>query len=260
MKKYEIDKLDIIPAALQNIKNPPKTLYYIGNNELLKRKKIAIIGSRKPISYTKEITFKIARYISEVSGVVVSGAAMGTDAIAHKGAGNNTIAVMGNSLDIIYPKVNRVLIDHIYDNSLALSEYKPVYEAKPYSFVLRNRIVVGLSDAVVITQADLNSGSMRSAEIALEQKKKIYVLPHRYGDSEGTNQLVKEKKAEVIYDIDEFINKLGFKTEESKSDEILDYLKQYPDYNDAVQRYSEKIFEYELEGKIVVENGRIRVI
>lgn len=260
MTGREISILDEIPCELRNIKDPPKNLYAIGDRGLLKRKKVAIVGSRRPVSYTKDMTIRLSRMISEASGVVVSGAAMGVDALAHRGAGSNTIAVMANSLDIIYPRVNKELIHDIYSKGLALSEYEAGYEARPYSFVLRNRIVVGLSDAVIITQADLKSGSMRSAEIALEQNKPIYVLPHRYNESEGTNMLLKEKKAVAIYDMGEFLESLGIECKKEAKDDILEYLKEFPDYNGAVSRYGDKIFEYELDGKIKIDNSRIRVL
>lgn len=257
---FDIQTLNSIPESLKKIKNPPQELFFIGNKELLNRKKVAIIGTRRPISYAKDMTLKISKRISESGGVVVSGAAMGVDALAHIGAGENTIAVMANSLDIIYPKINKELIKNIYSKSLALSEYGSSYEARQYSFVLRNRIVVGLSDAVVITQADIDSGSMRSAEFALEFQKPIFVLPHRYGESGGTNMLLKEKKATAIYDIDKFVDELGFEIKREPKDEVLEYLKSNPDYNDAVLKYPQKIFEYELEGKIVIENFKVRVL
>ena len=255
-----IGRLESIPQELLTISDPPRTLYAIGNRELLKARKIAVIGTRRPSSYTKGITYRIAKLIAEAGGVVVSGAAMGVDAVAHQGAGERTIAVMGNSLDIIYPKVNKALIQTIYNDALALSEYKSGYEARPYSFVLRNRIVVGLCEAVVITQADLNSGSMTSARLAREMGKPIYVLPQRLGESDGTNALLKEGAAQAIYDVEDLIDSLGFSMAGQGEDAVLAYLQDHPDYHEAVARFGEKIDEYELEGKITVRNNSITVV
>lgn len=252
--------LESIPSELRSIANPPQALYAVGKRELLCERKIAVIGTRRPSAYTKGVTYRLAKAIAQSGGVVVSGAAMGVDAVAHQGAGSRTIAVMGNSLDIIYPKINKALIESIYNDALALSEYESGYDARPYSFVLRNRIVVGLCEAVVITQADLNSGSMTSARLALEMGKPIYVLPQRLGESEGTNALLKDGSARAIYDVDGFVASLGFSVAADGGDEILNYLKKHPDYHDAVARYGARIDAYELEGKITVRNNTITVV
>jgi DNA processing protein len=131
----------------------------------------------------------------------VSGSALGVDAIAHQYANNNTIAVMANSLDIKYPIFNSKLIRNIYQNSLALSEYQDTTEPTKYSFINRNRIVVALSKILIIAQADLNSGSLRSAEYAIKYNIPIYVLPHQIGESLGTDKLLQDGIAKPIYDI-----------------------------------------------------------
>ena len=257
---FPIKLLDSLPPELASINNPPKSLFAVGREALLGERKIAVIGTRRPSAYTKTHTYRLAQAIAKAGGVVVSGAAMGVDAIAHQGAGERTIAVMGNSLDIFYPKINKTLIQTIYNNSLALSEYETGYEARPYSFVLRNRIVVGLSEAVVITQADMNSGSMTSAKLAMEMGKPIYVLPHRLGESEGTNRLLCEGLATAVYDIDAFMETLGFESKADEKDEILAYLRQNPGYNAAVEKFGERIYEYELDGRILVRNNLITVV
>jgi DNA processing protein len=249
-----------VPASLRGIKNPPQTLYAIGRPELLDARKIAIIGTRRPQAYTKEWTYKLASAVAAAGGVVVSGAAMGVDAIAHQGAGERTIAVMGNGLDILYPKVNQKLIREIYARGLALSEYEAGYEARPYSFVLRNRIVVGLSEAVVITQADLESGSMTSARLALEMGKPLYVLPHRLGESDGTNRLLAEGKAKAIHDPGVFLEAVGFAPTAQAGDPVLEYLRANPDYHAALEAFGGTLYEYELEGKIAVKNNRVTVL
>lgn len=255
-----IGLLETIPKELRSIPNAPEKLYAVGERSLLEGRKVAVIGTRRPSAYTKGATYRIAKALADAGGVVVSGAAMGVDAIAHKGAGNRTIAVMGNSLDILYPRINRALIETIYQDALALSEYEVGYEARPYSFVLRNRIVVGLSEAVVITQADLKSGSMTSAKLAREMGRPIYVLPHRLDESEGTNRLLEEGAATAIYDVDAFVGSLGLAPATGAEDTLLAYVAKHPDYHEAVARFGETIDEYELDGKIRIQNNRITVV
>jgi DNA processing protein len=252
-----IEEIDFHINELDNMKEYPTEIFYIGNTQLLKNKKIAIVGTRKPNSYTKNFTHQLAQKLSSHNITIVSGAAMGVDAIAHQASNNNTIAVVANSLDIRYPSVNKNLIQNIENNSLILSTYKATTKARNYTFVHRNEIVVALSDVIIITQADLKSGSLTSAKYALQMQKPIFVLPHRIGDSEGTNELLKNGNAKAIYDIDEFLKELGIEKKEAIKDEFLQYCNTNPTYDDAVLKYASKVFEYELLGKITIKDGRI---
>ncbi len=255
-----IEKIAFPIPELKHMKNYPNELFYIGNKNLLSKKKISIVGSRRPNSYTKKFTFSLAQKLSNKNICIVSGAAMGVDSIAHNGAGvENTIAVVANGLDIRYPAVNKNLICEIENKGLMLSQYSSKEKARPYYFVQRNEIVVALGDILIVTQADLNSGTLRSVEFALKMEKKIYTLPHRIGESQGTQDLVKNGLAEVIYDIDEFLEDLGYQSTIETSDEILEFCKTFPTYDEAVSKFGEKIFEYELLGKIRVENGVISI-
>ena len=234
----------------------PKELFFIGNSDLINRPMVSIVGTRRPCSYTKDMTFKLAQALKKRGVVVVSGAAMGVDAIAHRGATpSNTIAVMANGLDIKYPAVNKSIIADIENNGLTLSFYKDGFRATKWSFVARNELVVALGNVLIVTEADLNSGSLRSVEFALKMKKEIYVLPHRIGESLGTNELLEKGLAKPIYNIEEFANSFG-KILEVK-DEFLDYLKLKPSIDDAISKYGDKIYEAELEGLIAIENGYI---
>ena len=249
--------LDFKPDELKHMKKEPTRLFYRGNKELLKKKKIGIVGSRRPISYTKNITAKLSSMLSQQDICIVSGAAMGIDAIAHVNAKpENTIAVMANGLDIKYPKVNHKLINEIEEKGLCLSSYEDGTKARAYSFVLRNELVVALSDILIITQADLKSGTMHSASYAKKQGKEIFVIPHRIGDSEGTNKLLEEKLAKPIYDVEKFIKTFGF-IEKPCEDEFLEFCKTNPTYEEAISKYAEKVFEYELLGKVKIELGRV---
>ncbi len=253
-----------IPSELKKLSTPIQKLYYKGDTTLLQKRKIAIVGTRRPINYTKVFTYELARKLSDNGFVVVSGAAMGVDALAHQGAGSSsTIAVMGNGLKHTYPKVNKNIIDDIAKKGLILSRFEPDFVATPWSFVVRNEMVVALSEAVIITQADLHSGSLRSAEFAIKHNKPIYVLPHRLGDSKGTNKLLKEQKALPIYDVDEFIQLFleedGL-NKEIKIDEFYEFCSNTPTYEEALKLFGDRVFEEELSGKIVVKEGKVRVV
>ena len=252
-----IKKIDFHISALDSMKSYPKNISYIGNLNLLNNKKIAIVGTRKPNSYTKNIIHNLSHTLSNNNITIVSGAAMGVDAIAHSASNNNTIAVVANGLNIRYPAVNKSLIQNIEKNSLILSTYKDNEKARNYTFVHRNEIVVALCDILIVAQADLNSGSLTSAKFALKMNKAIYVLPHRINESLGTQELIKNNQAKVIYDIDEFIKSLGISNVLIKKDDFLDYCKSNPLYNEALTKYGDKIFEYELEGKIIIKDSRV---
>ncbi len=231
-----------------------KECEYRGNLSLLKQPKVAIVGSRRATQYAKETTFQLARGFAKRGWVVVSGAAMGIDAMAHRGAGvANTIAVLPCGITERYPKVNASLIDEIAANGLIVSQFESSFKATPWSFVVRNELVVGLGEFLIVTEAAKNSGSMRSIEIAKELGKKIYVLPHRIGQSEGSNQLAATGEAEVIWDLEAFLNQFG----QEQKDELVAYLQSAPFLDEALERVGEKIFEMEIEGVVEIIGGKV---
>lgn len=252
----DIKTVDFKIDELRFMKKAPKDIFYIGNKKLLGNRKISIVGTRKPNQYTKLFTHEISSKLSSAGFTIVSGAAMGVDAIAHKGAGeNNTIAVAGTGLDIRYPAVNKKLIQSIEEKGLILSLFEKGSIPTRYSFPIRNELVVSLGEILIVTQADINSGTMRSVEFAKQMGKDIYVLPHRLGESQGILELLESGDAKPIYDIDNFIQKISGQKFEEMEDDFLNYCELNPLYDDAIEKYPEKLFEYELSGKIKVENG-----
>ena len=244
-----------IPEKLHILEKVPEHLFYKGDLSLLEKPAVSIVGTRKPCAYTKEMTMRLAQQFASIGYSVVSGAAMGVDAVAHQGAMPSTIAVMANSLDIIYPRVNQRLINTIFQKGLALSEYETGTRATRYSFVVRNRIVVALGDFLIITEADENSGTMRSAEIAIELGKKIYVLPHRLGESRGTWKLLHEGNAELITDIDAFVSRFGEPVQEE--DPLIAFCRKIPPLSEAVEKFGDQVYEYELEGLVEIKNLKV---
>jgi len=252
-----ISKINHHILELESMKKYPSELFFKGNLELLKRKKIAIIGSRKPNQYAREQTHKISSKLSQAKICVVSGGAIGTDIIAHKAAGtDNTIMVAGTGLDKQYPTINKNVIQDIEKNGLVLSQFKVGTPSQRYNFPIRNELIVALSEVLIVMYADENSGSTRSIKYAQKMGKEIYVLPHRIGESNATNKLLEQGIAKAIYDIDSFIGKFtNFK--EKYYDDFLEFCKTNPLYEEAVTKYASKVFEYELMGKIEVKDAKI---
>jgi len=256
----KIEEIDFHICELESMEKYPQKLFFKGNSELLKTEKISIVGSRKPTQYARELTHKIASGLSAVGVSVVSGGAMGIDIIAHKSAGvHNTIMVAGTGLDKRYPAINKKVIQEIEESGLVLSQFQAGTPSARYNFPLRNELIVALGEALIVMYADEDSGTMRSVEYAQKMGKQIYVLPHRLGESSGTNRLLQNEQAKAIYDIDEFVSQFG-DAQEHKSDsddEFLAFCRRNPSYDEALAKYAQKVFEYELLGKVAILNARV---
>jgi DNA processing protein len=244
-------------AALEPMKKYPPELFFKGNLALLKRPKVSIVGTRRPSTYTRQLTYMLAKTLSKRGICIVSGAAMGVDTIAHEGAGsNNTIAVVANGLDIRYPVINRSLIESIEKKGLLLSQFNDGFRATGWSFVVRNELVVALGDILIVTEADLNSGSMRSVEYAEKMGKEIWVLPQRLGESLGTNTLLLEGKAKVIQDVETFASRFGQAVEsEMLKDDFFYFCQRSPTFDETVTKFGGRVYEAELEGIVTIRNG-----
>lgn len=191
------DKL--FPESLQTISQPPKQLYVSTNNweDILRRPKVAIVGSRKVTPYGTAVTKQIASELALAGVVVVSGLAYGVDAIAHQAtldAGGITVAILPTSLDAIYPTRHTQLARTIVEKGGALiSEYAAGTTPFKWNFVERNRIVSGLADILVVTEAAAKSGTLHTADFALDQGREVFAVPGNITSptSEGTNSLIK---------------------------------------------------------------------
>jgi DNA processing protein len=181
-----------------HIANPPKTLYYQGKFPTSRRPSVAIVGTRKPTSYGKEVTTRFAEELARKGVVIVSGLALGVDGIAHRAAldaGGTTLAVLACGLPEIYPASHKSLAKEIIEKGGAvMTEYEPHTLARSHYFLERNRIVSGLADAIIITEAAARSGTMNTAAHALEQGKEVFVVPGNITSpmSHGCNQLIKQ--------------------------------------------------------------------
>lgn len=244
---------------LEAMKHYPSELFYIGNPDLVYKKKVAIVGSRKPNQYARELTHKLSQKLSQTGVCIVSGGALGVDAIAHKAAGaQNTIMVAATGLDKRYPAINKNIIEDIEKKGLVLSQFAQGTPSQKYNFPLRNEVVVALGDVLIVTYADFNSGTMHSVEYALKMGKEVYVLAHRIGESEATNDLLLQGKAKAIYDVDTFVSQFGELTcKETGLDDFLLYCQKNPTYEEALKKYPSKVFEAELAGTINIKNARV---
>ncbi|MWV61363.1 DNA processing protein DprA [Helicobacter saguini] len=234
-----------------------KGLHISGNLELFKAPKVAIIGTRSPNQYTKHYTATLSRALSNRGFIVVSGGAIGVDSIAHTHSDTHSIMVLPCGLNVNYPKENARLIESKRRNALVVSEYERDFMPHKYSFLERNRIIIALSDFVIIPQADLQSGSMSSANLCYALNLKPFVLPHRLGESLGTQDLLSKNRANCIYNTQDFITQMcenfGLDSIES-SDEILDFARNNGLFSEALRLFGERVLEYELQGKIT-RNG-----
>jgi DNA processing protein len=183
---------------LTNIAKVPKYVYFTGTLPDERNATVAIVGSRKPTTYGKEVAHMLSYDLAKKGVVIVSGLALGIDTIAHKAAleaNGTTIAVLANSVDKVYPRTNKDLADKIIANGGAiLSEYEPPTDARDYQFLARNRIVSGLSDAVIVIEAAARSGTLATVAHALEQGKEVFVVPGNITSplSAGCNALLKQ--------------------------------------------------------------------
>jgi len=181
-----------------NLAKVPEKLYFMGQLPASRVPTVAIVGTRKPTAYGKEVGHKLAYDLAKRGVVIVSGLALGIDAIAHRGAleaGGITLAVLGNGLPDIYPASHKTLAQEIVKKGGGIiSEYEPETQAWPNQFLERNRIVSGLSDAVIIVEAAARSGTLNTAAHALEQGREVFVVPGNITSppSAGCNALLKQ--------------------------------------------------------------------
>ena len=194
---------DNYPAKLKDLPDSPTFLFCRGDLSLFNRASLAVVGSRKPSAYGKYATEKIVKDVSAGGVVIVSGLAYGVDSIAHRKClevGGKTIAVLGSGLNAVYPQEQQGLADEIAKKGLMVSEYTPYKRATKYSFPQRNRIIAGLSDGVLITEASIKSGTLHTKEYALDYGRNVYAVPGNIDSplSELTNDIIKTGQAQCV--------------------------------------------------------------
>ncbi len=207
------------PEKLRSLSDPPKELFVLGADlqELLARPAVAIVGSRKVSAYGQHVTTQLAADLARAGVVIISGLAIGVDGIAHKAAleaGGLTLAVLPGSVDQIYPTNHHFLAKQIVEKGGALvSEYPAGTVTHKSNFIARNRVVSGLSDAVLITEAAEKSGTLHTADFALQQGIEVLAVPGNITSetSKGTNGLIKAG-ATPVTSVDDIFQVLGITT------------------------------------------------
>lgn len=218
------------PKKLHNLSTPPEQLFVMGNNvkELVSRPCVAIVGSRKVSAYGKTATYTLAGELARAGVVIISGLAIGVDTLAHRAAldaGGLTVAVLACGAGHIYPSSNKLLARQIIEQGGAIvTEYPAGANVYQSNFLARNRIVSGLGDAVLITEAAERSGTLSTARFALEQGKELLAVPGNINSptSVGTNNLIKSG-ATPVTNAQDILHILGIKSRQAIKRTIKGY-------------------------------------
>lgn len=200
------------PSRLRNIYDPPPLLYLKGDLRKEDELAVSIVGSRKTTPYGRWITEKISQALVRNGVTIVSGMARGVDSVAHWGAisgGGRTLAVLGCGVDVVYPPENRNLFTKIVERGAVLSEFPMGSPPEGGHFPKRNRIISGLSMGVVVVEAGPDSGSLITANYALEQGREVFAIPGNVGagGSRGTNRLIKDG-AKLVESSDDILEEI----------------------------------------------------
>ena len=219
IEKYRITPLFInapgYPKRLLNCYDSPLLLYYRGNADLNASRIIAIVGTRNYSDYGRMVTEKLIEDLQQENIAVVSGLAFGIDTIAHRSAlknGLNTIGVLAHGLDRIYPSQNKSLAKQMAQQGGLLTEFMSNTNPDKQNFPKRNRIVAGISDALIVIESGQKGGSLITAELANSYNKDVFAIPGRINEikSEGCNYLIRNNKAALITGAADLLENMGW--------------------------------------------------
>lgn len=223
MQIKKIPKEDF-PKQLLEIPQPPKDLWILGEIPKENLIYLCVVGSRKYTSYGKEICEKLISSLSGYPVVIVSGFSIGMDTIAHKTALENNIKTIvfpgsGLSTDCIYPRSNIKMVDEIIQKGgCFISEFEPNFKATQWSFPMRNRLMAGMSKAILVIEAEEKSGTLITARLATEYNKDVFSVPGSVfsQNSKGTNFLIKQGATPITKEED-LLDALGFQEDKNKT-------------------------------------------
>lgn len=201
------------PEQLKEISNPPPLLFVKGKPELLQQPQIAMVGSRNPSSEGAKLALEFARVLAEAGYVITSGMALGIDAASHQGALNAngfTIAVAGTGLDRVYPACHKQLATEIVAHGALVSEFPTGATAKAGHFPRRNRIISGLCQGLLVVEAAIQSGSLITARMALDQNREVFAIPGSIHNplARGCNALIRQG-AKLVETVEDIFEELG---------------------------------------------------
>lgn len=246
IEKYKITPLFIsdknYPQRLLNCYDSPAILYYKGNADLNTSKIIAVVGTRNNNEYGKSICEKFIEELANENVLIVSGLAFGIDSVAHKTSLKNnlqTVGVLAHGLDTIYPAQNTSLAKQMSMQGGLLTEFRSQTKPDRQNFPSRNRIVAGISDAIVVIETGIKGGSLITAELGNGYNKDVFAFPGRTTDtkSEGCNYLIKNNKAGLI----------------SSAQDLLENMSWIPAKKVSAKKQRELFIELTPDEKIIVE-------
>ena len=277
---------NIYPQLLREIADPPPVLRIFGNPGLLTGNGVAMVGSRAATSYGSRVAFDLARTMAEHDILVVSGMALGIDSAAHEGAlngGGGTVAVLGCGADVVYPAHNKRLYDKLVEVGAVISEYPLGTPPEGFRFPARNRIIAGMSRGVLVVEAAKKSGSLITAQLALDEGRDVYAVPGRVDSykSAGTHWLL-QQGAKLVHSAEDVLEDMAPYASaavveknkqssigglEEKELRLLQHIDEYPISRDElllssgmkISTLSESLLLLELEGLVeILPGGEIR--
>jgi len=203
------------PKRLKEFAESPLYLFHKGNTNLNTPRTVGIVGTRNASEYGKRITEKIIEELAPYNPLIVSGLAYGIDIVAHRAALKNnlsTVGIMGAGIDVIYPAAHKSTAEEMCANGGLLTEYSFGSQPDAPHFPERNRIIAGLSDALIVVETAEKGGTLITAEIAYSYNKEIYAVPGNLGvkTSTGSNLLIAKQKAQIFTSVDQIVNDLGW--------------------------------------------------
>lgn len=218
------------PALLKQLVDPPPVLYILGKSQLIRQPAVAVVGSRAATSYGRRTAFNLGRNLAGLSVTVVSGLALGIDAESHLGAlsaDGNTVAVLGCGLDVVYPRQNQLLYRQIAEKGALVTEYPLGTRPEGFRFPARNRIIAGLSQGVIVVEAAKRSGSLITAQMALDIGRDVFAVPGQVDSckSEGAHWLL-QQGAKLVQRVEDIVVELDLPTTDSNSDRIAQEVEQ----------------------------------
>jgi DNA processing protein len=208
---------------LKQIYDPPPVLYVKGEKYMFNNSSLAVVGSRKSSTYGRNVAISFAKELASMEVNIVSGMARGIDSFAHKGAidaGGPTTAVLGCGIDIVYPPENEKLMKKIFECGCVISSFPLASPPLSANFPARNRIISGLSLGTIVIEAAKKSGSLITADFALEQGREVFAVPGSIFSpySRGTHKLIKQG-AKLVENIDDILDELFLERLNNKKEE-----------------------------------------
>ena len=214
---------DQYPVALETIVDPPIVLWFRGCLEVFERPAVAIVGARAATAYARDVSARLGTELAQRGVTVVSGLARGVDVAAHLGALHSsaatcTVAVLGSGIDVMYPAEHAKIADAIIGRGALVSEFPPGTPPRAEHFPQRNRLISGLSSAVVVVEASERSGALITADYALDQGRDVLAVPGNVltGRNRGAHDLLRDG-AKIVEDADDILEELGLQTSASRA-------------------------------------------